>query len=393
MIYLDNNATTRLHPDALAAMEPFLHEEYGNPSSLHSLGKRARQAVEHAREQVAALLGARTSEIVFTSGGSEAISTAFHAGIRILGPQTTLILSAVEHSATTQAAAFYAALGHRVVTIPVDGQGLPDLDELERALRDRSPALVSFLWANNETGVICPVEEIAARCEQHSALLHLDAVQACGKVPVNVGTLPLHLLSLSAHKFHGPKGTGALFARSTLPFAALIHGGGQESGRRSGTEDVAGIVGFGAAAGLATQPPIGEAMAALRDRFEREVERLYPGVLRNGALEPRLPNTSNLAFPGLDAQALLIVLDHLGVCASPGSACGSAAKNPSPVLAAMGFNAGRIRSSLRFSLSRFTTGEEIDRALAILQRALERVIGAMPPGASPVVRGDATGHR
>ena len=393
MIYLDNNATTQLHPDALAAMEPLLRDQFGNPSSLHSLGKRTRQAVEHAREQVATLLGARTSEIVFTSGGSEAISTAIHAGIRILGPQTTLILSAVEHSATTKAAEFYAALGHRVVTIPVDGLGLPDLDELDRVLRDHAPALVSFIWANNETGILSPVEEIAARCEQYGALLHLDAVQACGKVPVNVSNLPVHLLSLSAHKFHGPKGSGALFARSTLPFTALIHGGGQESGRRSGTENVAGIVGLGAASELAIQPHIGETMAALRDRFEQEAERLHPGLLRNGAREPRLPNTSNLAFPGLDAQALLIVLDHLGVCASPGSACGSAAKNPSPVLAAMGLDATRIRSSVRFSLSRFTTGEEIDGALALLQRALERVAGAMPPGASPVVRGGATGHR
>lgn len=387
MIYLDNNATTQLHPDALAAMEPFLRDQFGNPSSLHSLGKRTRQAVERAREQVAALLGARASEIVFTSGGSEAISTAFHAGIRILGPQTTLILSAVEHSATTQAAGFYESLGHRVITIPVNGEGFPDLDSLDRALREHSPALVSFLWANNETGVIFPVAEIAARCEQHGALLHLDAVQACGKIPVNVSHLPVHWLSLSAHKFHGPKGSGALFARSTLPFAALIHGGGQESGRRSGTENVAGIVGLGAAAELATQPPLGTALGALRDRFEQEADQLHPGLLRNGAREPRLPNTANLAFPGVDAQALLIVLDHLGVCASPGSACGSAAKNPSPVLAAMGFDIARIRSSLRFSLSRFTTAEEIDRALALLQRALERVTGAMPPGASPVIRG------
>ena len=379
MIYLDNNATTRLHPAALDAMRPFLSEEFGNPSSSHALGKRARKAMEHAREQVAGLLKSRPSEIVFTSGGSEAISTALFAAIRALGPKTTIVISSVEHSATVKAAEYWETIGHRLVRIPVDQGGQPDLDRLDQVLGESSPALVSFLWANNETGVISPIDAIASLCQKHSAFLHLDAVQACGKVLVNVGELPVHFLSLSGHKFHGPKGTGALFARATVPFAPLIHGGGQESGRRSGTENVAEIVGLGVAAELAAPLAQGESMAALRNRLEVGLEGLHPSVQRNGA-EPRLPNTSNLFFPGIEAQALLIVLDHLGVCASPGSACGSAARNPSPVLAAMGFDPDRIRSSARFSLSSFTTSEEIDQALVILRRALERIAEAMPAG-------------
>jgi len=385
MIYLDNNATTRLHPDALGAMEPFLVDEYANPSSLHSPGKRARQAVETAREQVAARIGCRPSEILFTSGGSEATSTALHSALCNLGGDATLITSTVEHSATEKARTDYEARGYRTLRIPVTAEGLPELVVLEETLPDCSPAVVSFLWANNETGVIFPVDRIAELCREHGALLHLDAVQACGKIPVDVRELPVHFLSLSAHKFHGPKGAGALFARSTVPFAPLIHGGGQENERRSGTENVPGIVGMGVAASLAS-PTAMEPVAKLRDRLEAEARRLVPNLLGNGTEKSRLPNTSNLAFPDIDAEALLIVLDHLGVCASPGSACGSAAKNPSAVLTAMGFDEERVRGSVRFSLSRFTTKQEIEDAVAVLDRALQRVVGVMPDRSSPVVR-------
>lgn len=386
MIYLDNNATTQLHPGVLAAMEPYLREDYGNPSSHHSLGKRSRQGLERAREQVAALLKARPSEIVFTSGGSEATCAALPAALEALGPQSALVTSTVEHSATTRAAARAEALGHPLLQIPVDSSGQPDLDRLEESLSRFSPALVSFIWANNETGVLSPVPEICALCQKHGALLHLDAVQAIGKVPVRLDEIPAHFVSLSAHKFHGPKGIGALFIRSTVPFSPLILGGGQESGRRSGTENVPGIAGMGAAAELASSLSHRESIASLRDRFEHEALLLHPGTQRNGAPEPRLPNTANLAFPGLDARALLVVLDHLGVCASPGSACGSGPQHGSRVLSAMGFDEARARSSLRFSLSRFTTGKEIDQSLTLLRRALDRVSATMPPGEPVVLR-------
>jgi cysteine desulfurase len=384
VIYLDNNATTRTAPEVETCMAECAAQAWANPSSLHAAGRRTRQTIEQARSQVAALIGAEPEEIVFTSGGTESLNTAIHSAIVAFPDRRRLVITSTEHSATSEPCAFWEQRGLEVIRIPVNGEGLPDLDAFSRAIAER-PSIASIIWANNETGVINPIMEITSRAQDAGALLITDAVQAVGKIPVNVADCPISMLALSAHKFHGPKGCGALYVDRRLRFASLLRGGGQEQGRRAGTENVAGIAGLGCAASLAMHVP-DPRLSRLRDWFENEVTRRHPGSFVHGQRSPRLPNTSNIAFPGFDAEAILILLDQAGICASPGSACGSAARNPSPILTAMGLSPELVKSSVRFSLSRNTTESELGTTLDQLDRALARISSVQPAGGGPVVR-------
>jgi len=374
MIYLDNNATTPMDPRVREAMLPFLGEIFGNPSSPHAPGRVAREAVEKARGQVAALLGARSDEIVFTSGGTESINTAIRGALAGQADRRHIITSSIEHSATKNLCEQLAHEGCEVTWLRVDADGQPDLDEYRAALRDDT-AIVSVVWANNETGVLSPIEEMARLADEHRVVFHVDAVQAAGKIPIDLTCVPVHLLSLSAHKIHGPKGVGALFVRSGLGLPPLLRGGGQESGRRAGTENVAGIVGLGVAAELAMSslPMEMPRVATLRDDFEAGVRQRFPDARFHGDAAHRLPNTTNFALPGRDAQGLLAGLDRLGVACSVGSACTSGEVDASHVLRAMGVGDDEARSSLRFSFSRMNTADEVPAALAALEQAAARL--------------------
>ncbi|MBU6303296.1 MAG: cysteine desulfurase [Verrucomicrobia bacterium] len=384
MIYLDNNATTRTDPRVEERMSVCNALAWANPSSLHAAGRRARQTVDQARAELASLIGAEPEEIVFTSGGTESLNTALHSAITSFPDWQRLVITATEHSATSGPCALWERRGLEVVRIPVDRDGLPDLDAFSKAVTER-PSIASIIWANNETGVINPMPEIASRAHEAGALLITDAVQAVGKIPVDVSAIPVSMLALSAHKFHGPKGCGALYVNRRLRFHSLLHGGGQEAGRRSGTENVPGIAGLGCAASLPmTLPDPG--LTARRDWFETEVIRRHPRAVIHGHRAPRLPNTTNIAFPGFDAEAILILLDQAGICASPGSACGSAARNPSPVLTAMGLSAEEVKASVRFSLGRETTEGELATVLDELDRTLVRLASLQPAGGGPVIR-------
>ncbi len=374
MIYLDNNATTPVDPRVREAMLPFLGEAFGNPSSPHAPGRAAREAVEKARAQVAALVGAPAASIIFTGGGTESITTAIRGALAAQPGKRHIVTSSIEHSATKNLCEQLAREGCEVTWLRVDATGRPDLAEYAAALRDDT-ALVSVIWANNETGVIFPVEEMARLADERRIVFHADAVQAAGKIPLDLARVPAHLLSLAAHKLHGPKGVGALFVRPGLGLPPLLRGGGQESGRRAGTENVPGLVGFGlaaelAAAALAVEMP---RVASLRDEFESGVRALFPDARFHGDPAHRLPNTTNFALPGRDAQGLLAGLDRLGVACSVGSACTSGAVDASHVLRAMGVGDDEARSSLRFSFSRMSTPGEVQGALAALEQAAARL--------------------
>jgi cysteine desulfurase len=369
-VYLDHNATTPLLPEALEAMLPFLREGFGNPSSLHSFGQHARAAVERARERVAALIGAAPAEIVFTGSGTEADNLALRgvAG-RARGERRALVVSAVEHHAVLRTARTLAEEGLSVATAPVDADGRADVSALAERVGEET-ALVSLMLANNETGVVQPVAEAARIARARGALVHCDAVQAAGKVEVDVRALDVDLLSLSAHKIYGPKGVGALYVRRGTLLKALVHGGAQERNRRAGTENVAAIVGFGVAAEEARRS--GEAeparLRALRDRLEAALLRI-PGAARNGA-EPRVPNTTNVSFEGAEAEGLLMALDLAGVAVSTGAACAAGGTEPSHVLQAMGLPPERVQASLRFSLGRGSTEAALDRAAEAVRAAV-----------------------
>lgn len=374
MIYLDNNATTPVDPAVREAMLPFLGGVFGNPSSAHGAGRAARAAVEEAREQVAALLDCEPGEIVFTSGGTESINTAVRSALASQPGRRHIVTSVIEHSATKNLCEGLEREGCEVTWLPVDRGGLPEVAAFERALRPDT-AIATVLWANNETGVLFPVAEMAAAAAARRVPFHADAVQAAGKIPVGVRGTDIHLLSLSAHKFHGPKGVGALYVNRRLGFRPLLAGGGQEGGRRPGTENVAGIVGLGVAARLARErlPRTTESLRAMRDRFEAAVLERFPGAAVHGDRERRLPNTTNLSLPGIDAGAALLVLDRLGVCCSIGSACSSGAPDASHVLRAMGVDDAGARSSLRFSFGRLNRADDVDGALAALEQAVARM--------------------
>lgn len=384
LLYLDHNATTPILPEVRDAMLPWLENEFGNPSSVYSLGRRASAALTAAREQVAALVGAQPSEIIFNSCGTEATNTAILSALAIDPDKRHIITSTVEHSATIKLCEHLATRGYEITWLPVDKDGLLDPAKLEAAITSET-AVVSLLWANNETGVIFPVEEIAAITARKKVPLHLDAVQAAGKVPINLSELGAQYVSLSAHKLCAPKGVGALYVNRRARYTPLLRGS-QEESKRGGTQNVASIVAFGKASELALKslPTHPESIRALRDRFEQTLINTVEGVRRNGADEPRLPNTSNLTFTAIEAETALLLFDKEGLCCSAGSACSSGSINPSHVLTAMGVTRDEARASLRFSLGRTTTEADIDRALEIIPRIVGKLRAAQPAGGSPV---------
>ena len=384
LLYLDHNATTPIDPEVRAAMLPWLENEFGNPSSLYSLGRRAAAALSTAREQVAKLVGARPTEIVFNSCGTEATSSAILSALAIDPDKRHIITSTVEHSATIKLCDHLATRGYEITWLPVDREGRLDASKLDAAITSDT-AVVSLLWANNETGVLFPVEEIATITARKKIPLHFDAVQAAGKVQINLEELGVQYVSLSAHKLYAPKGVGALYVNRRAHYTPLFRGA-QEESKRAGTQNVASIVAFGKAAELAQEHLLANAehTCKLRDRFEQVLLSTIDGARRNGTDEPRLPNTTNLTFSGIEAESALLLFDKEGICCSAGSACSSASINPSHVLTAMGISRDEARASLRFSLGRTTTEADVDRALKIIPRIIARLRAARPIDGSPV---------
>jgi cysteine desulfurase len=377
---MDANATTPLLPEVLEAMRPWLLENYGNASSIHQPGQQARAAVERARTSVARLLNCRESEIVFTSGGTESDNLAVFG---LVQPGDHVITSSIEHHAVLHAAERLVARGLEVTFLPVSSDCRVDPDELRRALRPNT-RLISVMMANNETGVIQPVEEIGRIAEEADVWFHTDAVQAAAKVPIDVQAIGCDLLSLSGHKFHAPQGTGILYVRRGTKLEPLFFGGTHERQRRAGTENVPGIVGLGKAAEIAAQSLTNgtlDHLTGLRNQFEAGILARLEGTGVNGSGLPRVPNTSNLYFNNLEGEALVIALDLKGLAVSGGSACASGAAEPSHVLSAMGLTPERARASLRFSLTKLNTQQDIDEALAIIPAAVSRLRELAPVNA------------
>ncbi len=382
MIDLDSNASTRLLPEVLDAMLPWLRDGHANPSGSYATAKLARTAIERARGQVAELIGAEPEEIVFTGGGTESVNTALRSLDALTGPGAALV-SAIEHSAVLRCV---ENLGREATLVSVDGGGRLDLAAFAAGLE--AAAFASIMAANNETGVIQPLREAVELAHGRGLPIHSDAVQAAGKIALNVRDLGVDLLSLSAHKFHGPKGVGALYLRRGLKFKPLIYGGGQEAGRRSGTENTAGIVGMGAAAACAMEylaNPPETPMSIVRDAFETKILAGLTGVIVNGDPDHRLPNTSHLSFERCDAAGLLILLDEAGVACSAGSACMTGKQKPSHVQMAMGIPEAQAKSSLRISFSRLSTMEEALAAANAVIKAVEKLRRVQGPGVGPVV--------
>lgn len=365
MIYLDANATTPVDPAVLDAMLPFLREHYANPAASYAGGRAVRSAIVKAREEVAALLGAESEEIVFTSGGTESIN-AVHASVRSLWPESReLIITGTEHAAVLESAKRWQDQGGRVVHAPVHPDGRVDLNALRALMRPGITALVSIMWTNNETGVLAPMREIVEIAHAAGALVHTDAVQAVGRIPVDVKTVPVDFLSLSGHKMHAPKGIGALYLSRRVRFEPLIIGGGQENERRSGTENVPGIIALGKASELARKhfdDGTKARLHAMRDRFEHLVHAACPDMRIHGSREHRLHTTSSFCLPEIDAAGMLILLDQAGIACSAGSACHTGALHPSHVLEAMGVSARDAACTLRFSFHRFNTKPEAEAA-------------------------------
>ncbi len=371
VIYLDNNATTRLDPAVLDAMLPFLRDHYGNAGSAHTLGHLSEGAVAQAREQVAAMLACAPMELTFNSGGTEGINHAFRGVFEAFPAKRHFVVSLVEHPAVLAVAEWLRRQGAEVTSVGVDGDGRLDLVALEAALRPDT-ALVSVMAANNETGVLFPLDEIAGLVKGKGALLHVDATQAIGKIPIDTSKLPVDLLNFSGHKFHGPKGVGALYIRRGLRLKPFMLGGHQERGRRGGTENVPGLVGLGKASELAAAHlPEVHRIATLRDHLETDLRARVSELHITGAGSPRLANTSLLSFQGLEGEALLLKLNERGVCVSTGSACTTGQKEPSHVLRAMGVSAAFTGGTIRLSLSRFTTMEEIHQVSEMLPGLVE----------------------
>ena len=373
-IYLDNNATTPLDPAVIEEMLPFLTRYYGNPSSGYAFAAKARKAVELARERLAALLRCEPSEIIFTSGGTESSNAVIHSAVQFEPRGKHLVISSVEHSAVLRPCQDLEKRGCHVTFLGVDRDGNVDVGQVEAAIRPET-ALVSIMWANNETGVLFPVERIAEICHRKGVLFHTDAVQAIGKIPIRLRDTAVNFLSLSAHKFHGPKGVGALYVNRRTRFTPLVAGGGQENGRRGGTENAAGIVGLGKAAELAgkhlTEGKC--SVRSMRDRFEKALLETVNGALVNGAGAERIPNTSSLAFEGIESSAALLLLDRHRICCSAGSACRTGSQEASHVLRAMNPKGDGARRSLRFSFSRFNTEAQIDHATEIVPKVIEKL--------------------
>ncbi|MBI3999443.1 MAG: aminotransferase class V-fold PLP-dependent enzyme [Candidatus Omnitrophica bacterium] len=370
VIYLDNNASTKVAPEVKAAMLPFFSEQYGNPSSLHDFGTEARKAVEESRSEIARFLGIKLErEIIFTSGGTESNHTAIDSALKCFPGRKRLVTTQVEHSSIRTFCGQLQREGYEVISIGVSESGAIDWDTFLGALTEEV-ALVSVMWANNETGVLFPIQKIAEVVKKKGILLHVDAMQAVGKLSIQLSQIPIDLLSCSGHKFHGPKGIGMLYVREGTPFEPLFVGGRQERDRRAGTENVPGIMGLAAALRLAQDTMTNEMprVANLRDKLETGLLSEIPDSFINGRKESRIPNTTNMTIPGVEAEALLIRLSQAGISASSGSACLTGALEPSHVLEAMGLSSELASSSLRFSLSRYTTSVEIDQAIEIVSK-------------------------
>ena len=375
-IYLDHNATTPLHPAAIDRMTATLREEFGNPSSVHHFGQRAKAVMDEARSAVAALVGADPSEVIFTSGGTESDNFAIRGIAETLEPtgRRHLIAGGIEHEAVLNTLKALARRGWKTTLLPVGESGIVSPAALRDALTDTT-ALVSVMHANNEIGTIQPIEELALLARERGALFHTDAVQSAGKLPIDVRALGVDLLSISAHKFYGPKGVGAIWIRRGLRLLPLLTGGKHERNRRAGTENVAGIVGMGAAAAAARSKMASEGtrLAALRDRLEEGILRAVRGTVVNGARQPRVPNTTNVSFDRVEAESLLIALDLEGIAVSTGSACSSGTLEPSHVLKAMQFPPHRTQNSIRFSLGAGNTDADIDRVIGVLPGMVEKI--------------------
>jgi len=380
-IYLDNNATTKIAPEAFDEMIPYLTDLYGNPSSMHTFGGSLHNKIEEARERVAALIGAELDEIIFTSCGTESDNTALMSAVESYPQKRHIITTRVEHPAVFNFAKHLARKGFRVTFIPVDSFGRLDMDAFSKALDD-DVVVVSVMYANNESGVIFPIEEIGEILKERKIIFHTDAVQAVGKLPIDVKKLPVDMLSLSGHKIHAPKGIGALYLRRGTRFYPYIIGGHQENGRRAGTENIASIIGLGKACELAAKNIKKEVtyLSVLRDKLEKRLMELCPDVRVNGDRENRLPNTTNMSFEYVEGEAILLRSNEYGICASSGSACTSGSLEPSRVLRAMGVPFTAIHGSIRFSLSRYNTEEEIDTVIEIMPKIIKQLRELSPFG-------------
>jgi cysteine desulfurase len=378
-IYMDNNATTRVAPEVLEAMLPYLTDLYGNPSSAYIFGGQVARNIRKAREQVAALLGASPDEIIFTSCGSESDNTAIMSALNTGKDKMHVVTTRVEHPAVKVLCNELIKRGARVTEIPVDREGRLDMDRYKKSLTPDT-AIVSMMWANNETGAIFPVEEAARLAKDLGILFHTDAVQAAGKIPINLGRSAIDMLSISGHKLHAPKGVGVLYVRKGTKFSLFLIGGHQERGRRGGTENTAGIIGLGRACEMAAQR-MGEEntrVRKLRDRLEKGLLDSVPNSRVNGGGSERLPNTTNISFEFVEGEAILLLMDEFGICASSGSACTSGSLQPSHVLRAMGVPFTMAHGSVRLSLSVYTTEEEVDMVIDKLPPIIEKLRGFSP---------------
>jgi len=387
-VYLDNNATTCVAPEVLEAMMPYFKEEYGNPSSMHKFGGRSAHAMERAREQVAALLGAHPSEIIFTSCGTESDNAAIRGTLSRLPDKHHIITTKVAHPAVRTTCRWLAGHGYRLTELSVDPLGQLNLDELAKSITEDT-AVVSIMWANNETGVVFPIQQIAELCKSRGVLFHCDAVQAAGKISIDLSRTPIDLLAISGHKLHTPKGVGVLYVRRGTKISPFIMGGHQERGRRAGTENVPYIVGLGRACELAKANLAveNERVKAMRDRLERELLARCTSSRVNGDRRNRLPNTTNISFEYVEGEAILLLMDQVGIAASSGSACTSGSLEPSHVLRAMGVPFTCAHGSIRFSLSRYNTEAEIDYVIEQVPRIIARLREISPYGHDESIAG------
>ncbi len=378
-IYLDNNATTKVADEVLEAMLPYFTQLYGNPSSMHTFGGQVGQKIRDAREQAAALLGTTPEEIVFTSCGTESDNSAIRSALMTRPDKKHIVTSRVEHPAIRALCSHLSTQGYKITELPVEKNGILDLENLEKSLTPDT-AIVSLMWGNNETGVIFPVEEAARMAQEKGILFHTDAVQAAGKIPINMKNNVIDMLSISGHKLHAPKGIGVLYIRRGTKFSPFLIGGHQEKGRRGGTENAAGIIGLGKACELAAKNMDRENthVRRLRDKLEQELLKKIPHSRVNGDIQDRLPNTTNISFESVEGEAILLLMNELGICASSGSACTSGSLQPSHVLRAMGVPFTMAHGSIRFSLSVYNTEEEVDFVIEKMPAIIERLRGMSP---------------
>ncbi len=387
-IYFDNNATTKIAPEVLDEMMPYLNDLYGNPSSMHTFGGQLHRKIEEARARVARLLGAEPEEIIFTSCGTESDNTAIMSAVESVPGKRHIITSRIEHPEVLNFCKHLARKGFRVTYIPVDKNGDLKMEEFIKAI-DEDTAVASLMYANNETGVLFPLAEIGAMLKERGIIFHTDAVQAVGKIPIDVRKLPVDMLALSGHKLHAPKGVGALYVRKGMRFHPYMIGGHQEHGRRAGTENVASIIGLGKACELASDNLYKEMayLKGLRDKLENALLKSCPDSRVNGNMEQRLPNTTNISFEYVEGEAILLRLNEFGICASSGSACTSGSLEPSHVLRAMGVPATAIHGSIRFSLSRYNTEAEVDKVIELMPGIIKELRKLSPFGREKLCSG------